>query len=345
MGSVRFRVVVAFALVAAACGADDAAFDPDAGAGGDSGTPADAADGCAAIVTPSPPWLGTYQQDLVTKLAAGERSTAANRASTRAILTGELVDLGYHVEAHIYGTGENPYARLDGDGDEVVVIGAHFDTVPGSPGANDNATGVAMVLAAARYLADVDCRRRDVIFVLFDQEEIGLVGSRAFAQFLVSSGDDVVAVHTIDQMGWDNDVDRAVELERASAGLAGVYSDAKSAGGLTMPLVQTQTGSTDHVAFREQGFRAIGLTEEFVSGDTTPHYHLSTDTIPTVDFGYLASTSELFLLTLARVVRGESAAFGPSSPAGADADVLGPLRERRCGHLDHDIEVAADLAH
>lgn len=345
MGSVRHvALAVAFALAASGCVADDEdPGEPDGGPGSDSGSGAsDAADGCAAIPALPPPWLDRYQSTIVGQLASSERSTVANRSSARNYLLGELTNLGYQAESQTYSTGTNPYARLDGDGDEVIVVGAHFDTVPDSPGANDNATGVAMVLAAARFLAEVDCRQRDVIFVLFDQEEIGLVGSAAFAQFLVNSGDNVVAVHTIDQMGWDQDGDRAIELERASANLAGIYAQARNAGGYDMPLQETGTGSTDHVSFRDQGYRAIGLTEEFVGGDTTPHYHLPSDTTGTVDFDYLASTSELFLVTVARVARGELAAFGP--PVDGPAR-LRPTREHGGGHLDPDVELAAGIHH
>jgi Zn-dependent M28 family amino/carboxypeptidase len=231
--------------------------------------------------------------------------------------------IGLEPDRHVYATGASPFARVDGDLGESIVLGAHFDTVPNSPGANDNATGIAMILAAARFLAELECRQRSVMFVLFDQEEIGLVGSRAFAQQLVASGEDVVAVHTIDQMGWDGDGDRAVELERPSEDLFEVYAGARASGAFSIPLVQTQTGSTDHVAFREQGLAAIGLTEEFVSGDTTPHYHMASDTFATVNLDYLASTTELFLYTLARMVRGEIAAASRFDAPGGSVEGVG----------------------
>jgi Zn-dependent M28 family amino/carboxypeptidase len=136
-----------------------------------------------------------------------------------------------------------------------------------------------------------------VIVVFFDQEEIGLVGSDAFAAFLVAQGLDVVAAHTIDQMGWDADGDRTVELERADPGLFRLYDAASSALPAQVPLTPTDTGFTDHVSFRAYGFDAIGLTEEFVSGDTTPHYHLPSDTFATVDLEYLHSSTRLVLQT------------------------------------------------
>ncbi len=201
------------------------------------------------------------------------------------------------------------------------MIGAHFDSVSGSPGANDNGTGVSIVMALARYLRAVDCRQINVMFVFFDQEEVGLVGSTFFAGWLQQSGLDVAAVHTVDQMGWDQDGDRAIELERPDTGLYELYSAATAAGGFSVPLAATQTGSTDHVSFRQKGFAAVGITEEYAGGDTTPYYHTPGDTYDTVNFAYLALTTALVDYTFAAMATGAlaprpaSGAYGVRRPA------------------------------
>lgn len=74
--------------------------------------------------------------------------------------------------------GENVIVRL-GSGPRRVVVGAHLDAVPGSPGANDNGGGVAVVLGLARHLRDRAWNVR-VELCFFDQEERGLVGSRVY---------------------------------------------------------------------------------------------------------------------------------------------------------------------
>lgn len=313
----RWSIIVVTGLMAAACGADDG-DDPGAADAG-----ADAAAACGDLPDPAPVWLVDYQDDLVARLTGARelapgttlpaRDTGARRAAAAGFLDGAIEDMGLPALRHDYGTGSNVYTEVtatDG-GDAWVVFGAHYDTVIDSPGANDNATGVAMVLAAARYLQSVDCRTVNALFVLFDEEEVGLIGSAAFADMLAAGGRDVLSVHTVDQMGWDDDGDRAVELERSSPGLFELYDSARQRGALTMSLVATNTGSTDHVSFRQRGFRAVGLTEEFVSGDTTPHYHLPSDTYDTVNFDYLASTTELVNRTLAEVVTGNLAAALP----------------------------------
>jgi hypothetical protein len=265
-----------------------------------------------------PAWLVDYQTAIVAQLSGAaeispgvtlpDRATPGRRDATRARLLDALDELGLAASVQDYGEGANVWAAIPATeaggpaSEETLVFGAHFDTVPGSPGANDNATGVAVALSLARWLGDAPCRRRNVIVVFLDQEEIGLIGSAAFAAFLVQQALHVVAVHTIDQMGWDADGDRAVELERPDPGLLEVYE--ASAAGLTpaVPLTATQTGATDHVSFRAAGFDAVGLTEEFVSGDTTPHYHAPTDTFETVNFAYLQSTTVLVHATFAELV-------------------------------------------
>ena len=261
---------------------------------------------CAPAPDADAPWLRDYVDEVVARLTGqaeltpgvtvNERASTASRAATADWLEAEFTTLGLDVQRHAYSaSGTNIVGRLPATepGGRTVVIGAHFDSVPGSPGANDNATGVAFVLSLARYLGSIECRSHDVLFVGFDEEEIGLVGSDAFAAALVDAGEDVLAVHTIDQMGWDNDGDRAIELERADEGLFEFYEAASASLDVPITLHPTGTGFTDHVSFRAYGFPAIGLTEEFVNGDTTPHYHLPGDTYDTVNFDLLVSTCVL----------------------------------------------------
>jgi hypothetical protein len=249
------------------------------------------------------PWIRGYQDDLVARLSGarplpaggmlGVRASAAARTATRQFLIDQFRDLQLVAQLHDYGSGQNVHATLPattGDGDHVV-FGAHFDTVAASPGANDNATGVAAVFSAARHLATLPCRARPVMFVLFDEEEDGLVGSAAFARKLRMDGTRVHSVHTIDQMGWDMDGDRRIELELPDQGLRELYVAAASDLGWSdsaMTIVTT----------------AVGITEEYRSGDTTPHYHKPTDTYPTVNLDYLKNTTVLIHHVLAGLLAG-----------------------------------------
>jgi Zn-dependent M28 family amino/carboxypeptidase len=184
------------------------------------------------------------------------------------------------------------------------VFGAHFDSVMVSSGANDNVIGVAVVYAVARYATTLSCRSKSLIFVLFDEEEAGLVGSKQFATKLKSDGTPIHSVHTIDQMGWDNNRNRAIELELPDTGLTALYQAAVSKLGVSVPLTTTKTSSTDHSSFRPT-FLAVGLTEEYASAprDTTPYYHMAGDTFDTVNFEYLLSTTVIVNQVVADLTR------------------------------------------
>ncbi len=146
------------------------------------------------------------------------------------------------------------------------------------------------------------CRSKAIIFALFDEEEVGLVGSKQFATKLKNDGTMIHSVHTIDQMGWDSDNNRMIELELPDTGLRELYEAAATKLGVNIPMVTTKTASTDHSSFRPT-FLAIGLTEGYTQGDTTPHYHKAGDTFGTVNFPYLVSTTVLVNQMLADVTR------------------------------------------
>ncbi|GGT73650.1 M28 family peptidase [Streptomyces lateritius] len=86
-------------------------------------------------------------------------------------------------------TGANLLARLPGADDRpTVIVGAHLDTVRGSPGADDNASGVAALLETARLLGGLPGRPPAVTLMVFDMEELGFIGSRVAARRLRRDG-------------------------------------------------------------------------------------------------------------------------------------------------------------
>lgn len=94
-------------------------------------------------------------------------------------------------------------------GEKHLVIGAHIDTVEGSPGADDNAGGVAAVMEAVRVLAKAQLGMR-VDFVFFTNEESGKIGSTAYARDARASGEDITAMIAVDMVAYgpaDEDLD------------------------------------------------------------------------------------------------------------------------------------------
>lgn len=83
-------------------------------------------------------------------------------------------------------TGRNIVAHLQGVTQPKVILGAHYDSVRGAPGANDNASGTAVILEIARRLSGTELARQ-AWFIAFDGEEDGLHGSRAFVKAAVPS--------------------------------------------------------------------------------------------------------------------------------------------------------------
>lgn len=282
--SVCASLALAASLVA--CGEPSNADDVDAGADGHP----DAPPGCDRPDLDGA-WLRSLLTDSVGQLAQAPRYLPTERTAARTYLSNQLSSMGWTPQRQSYPNGENVFATIPatmGSG-KTIVVGAHFDTVSGSPGANDNASGVAVVLAVARYLKDTTCRTSPVIVVFFDQEELGLFGSRAYAMSLAPT--DVLAVHTIDQVAWDSDGDKHFELELPTPALEAEWKAAATVVGVT--AVTTTTSGTDHKSFRDRGFAAIGLTEEYVGGDTSPFRHTPNDTsasiAPYVDYLVLAA--------------------------------------------------------
>jgi Zn-dependent M28 family amino/carboxypeptidase len=282
---------IAALAVLGACPADDSTATPDGGmttGDGDMTTGDGSMCGKPAL---EQPWLRGLLSGAVNSLAAAPRETNTQRQTARTYLQSQLTQIGWAPMLNSYPSGANVYATIPATTGSTkrIIVGAHFDTVSGSPGANDNATGTAAVLALARYLKDMPCRKAAVTVVLFDEEEAGLFGARAYSATLPATG--VIAVHTVDQIGWDNDNDHRFELELPTTALENEYRAAAAVVGV--PVTTTSTQGTDHQAFREDGFAAIGLTEEYVGNDTSPYRHKATDTASTVNVDYLVLGTKL----------------------------------------------------
>ena len=262
------------------------------------------------------PSITAYQRDLLgaltgeTEIKPGlklaNRQAIENKREARTYIAAQLTRIGLTPQRQPYGTdSENVYAVLScgKPGAETVVFGAHYDSVRVAPGANDDGTGVVAVLATARALVKTKGRTRDIIFAFFDEEERGLLGSKNFAQMLKDKNAPVHSVHTIDQAGWDENANRAIELELPYDGSVDLYKQAAAALKMTMPLWETTEPGSDHSSFRKLGFKAIGITEEYRHKDTTPFIHKAGDTFGTINWPYLAATTRLMIQVMTTLTR------------------------------------------
>lgn len=309
---------LALGIFLAACGGDDGAAPALDAPAGDGAVAIDAAlpdaarpDGGPQVECAQPdpcPWIDDELRTIVAVLSGAQeaspgvtfarRSSPAQRQAVRDYLVAELARLGVTAVPVSYGTGINLVVHLapttGPDTGPPMIVGAHFDGVAVSPAAADNATGTAVAVVAARYLSHRP-RNRPVDVVLFDQEEAGLIGSGAYVAAL-GAGAVIHSMHNFDMISFDGDNDHMVELWSPAPRLEAMYRAAAATLGLGIEAVTF--GSSDHQSFVERGLPAVGVCEEFVSGDHTPHYHRSTDTLDKIDFTYLGRVARLGLTVL-----------------------------------------------
>ncbi len=118
-----------------------------------------------------------------------------------------LAALGYQVQLHAYGTGVNVIGKRVGSKApaEHVILSAHYDSTDDTcPGADDNGSGVAGLLEAARVLA-AQSHERTLLIACWDQEEFGLVGSRAWAAEARKRNDVIAMMFAFEMIGYAKD--------------------------------------------------------------------------------------------------------------------------------------------
>jgi Zn-dependent M28 family amino/carboxypeptidase len=171
----------------------------------------------------------------------------------------------------------------------VLMVGAHLDSVRAGPGINDNATGVAAVLEIARAVKRI-APRLDVRFAFWGAEELGLIGSRAYAATLRE--DQVVGYLNFDVLGSPSGRNAVYRGPYAGRFLA--YFERR---GLTVRTTDI-SGRSDHVPFARRGIPVGGL----YAGDY-PCYHRACDRLANVDLAVLE--------TLTRAAAFGVASFAP----------------------------------
>lgn len=192
-----------------------------------------------------------------------------------------------------------------------ILIGAHYDAVPGTPGADDNATGVAVLLELARAFA-TEPVRYPVRIVAFDMEEYGLLGSSQYAEDLKQQGQPLRLMLSLEMLGY---CDANPGSQRYPAGLERFYPNRGNFIGLigNLPtvldlirlrhhvrksgtacewlpvpnrgLMVPQTRLSDHSPFWDRGYRAMMVTDTAFMRN--PHYHKASDAIETLDLDFL----------------------------------------------------------
>lgn len=216
--------------------------------------------------------------------------------SAHASQTDQYVSLRWNTVTQ-EGLLTNVIGMIPGTGPDAIIIGAHRDHFgrPAGllfPGADDNASGTAVMLEVARALAKSDLHpRRTILCVSFSGEEKDLLGSRLYVSRPVAPLSSTRAMINIDHAGVGNG--------RLTIGVTGlektVALQAGEPAGLASKLdVFGFFPGGDHVPFKEAGVPTITV----VSGGIHPHYHQPTDTADTVSPDILMATAR-YVLSLA----------------------------------------------
>lgn len=173
--------------------------------------------------------------------------------------------------------------------DEIVVVGGHYDSILSgfggntfAPGADDNASGTAGVLEAARVLSQYDFEKT-IVFAAFASEEYGLLGSKSYAGHLRSENENVVAMINLDMIGYLEAGD-AFDLDIVkNTGSQALYDLAKTTIEMYVPDLPVVQGSlppgasSDHKSFWNEGYPAVFFFED--SNAHSDFIHSTGDTI------------------------------------------------------------------
>jgi len=200
-----------------------------------------------------------------------------------------------------------------------IVVGAHYDTAPGTPGADDNATGVAALLELARQLAH-ERFERSLRLVFFPNEEPPFfpdagMGSAMYAAQLRHAAVDVHTMISLEMLGYYSDRPHS---QRYPPGLSlfypnrgnfiGFVSNLRSrkrlqelkrafiassdfpCESLAAPEWTVVVGLSDHSSFWKEGYPGLMMTDTAFMRN--PHYHRASDTADTLDFERFAEVTE-----------------------------------------------------
>jgi aminopeptidase YwaD len=207
-----------------------------------------------------------------------------------------------------------------------LILAAHYDTVQGSPGADDNASGVAVLLETARTLRDLPLSA-EIRFIAFCLEEEDLLGSLAYAAHLRESNEAIRGAIVLECVGFTSSLEGsqqtppsvpivvpttgdflAIVGNTASAALVASLDEAAKARAADLKTVSLlvpgqgellpDTRRSDHAAFWVHGYPAVMLTD--TANFRNPHYHRPTDTIETLDFTFMGRLVDLLTAMAAR---------------------------------------------
>ena len=196
-----------------------------------------------------------------------------------------------------------------------LIVAAHFDTVQGSPGADDNASALAVLLYVARKVRAMKLAG-PIQFIAFNLEEENLLGSSAYTALLRKNREAIHGAIVLECVGYASHQHNSQKIppgvpiavpttgnflavigNERSQTLTGSVVQAMKSHLPIVPLVVPGNGEklpdtrrSDHTSFWEQGFPAVMLTD--TANFRNPHYHRPTDTLDTLNLDFIVSVAD-----------------------------------------------------
>ncbi|MBH8566303.1 M20/M25/M40 family metallo-hydrolase [Nostoc sp. CENA67] len=257
-----------------------------------------------------------------------QRFTPSERSRTRTYITTELRKFGWQPQLEKFAQGVNVFAQRQGTDKKAgaILLAAHYDTVGYSPGADDNATGIAVLLETARLLG-ANPTPRTLQLAFFDKEEAGLLGSKAFVT-KTEHLQNLRGVIVMDMVGYacytagcqkyppglpvippsDKGDFLAAIGDTEHLPLLNAFQNEKTSNqeGLNLPSVLTlpiplkglltpDTLRSDHAPFWYQGIGAVLVTD--TANLRTPHYHQPSDVPANIERSFFTGAAQVVVNT------------------------------------------------
>ena len=214
---------------------------------------------------------------------------------------------GMGLDSMTVGLRKSLIATLPGTSAAAYTIGAHYDCVGDAfvafAGADDDASGCALVIEAARILSAMPQMPYTVRFAFWDEEELGMLGSKDYTLIALNP-----ALHrgyiNLDMVGYDGNGVSLIELYTAPKGASQAFADVAQSVralyniGLQIERVDPGPTNTDYASFWEYNYTAIGLAED-LNGDRNPKYHQFGDSLHLFNLPYFRKLTQLAIATLA----------------------------------------------
>lgn len=230
-----------------------------------------------------------------------------------AVATHEFEALG-GIYRNMIGVAHPP-SKQDQPVPPPLIVAAHYDTVLGSPGADDNASALAVLLDVAQRIKQTSLSR-PVHFIAFCLEEEGLLGSQAYVAHLTETHKPVQGAIILECVGYARDEEGSqttppgVPIAVPTVGNFLAVIGNQSSSSLTMAVEQAMrphlpivplivpgngellpdTRRSDHTPFWEHGFPSVMLTD--TANFRNPHYHRPTDTIETLNLDFMSAVAD-----------------------------------------------------